>query len=72
MISDGRSDANGKVLLKRVGEHLLPTAKAWRVRRPGPSMAAPGTGNRHIDLFCHLIPHQPLVTQLHDLIGEAG
>jgi hypothetical protein len=26
MISDGRSDANRKVLIKRVGENLLPTA----------------------------------------------
>jgi hypothetical protein len=28
MISDGRSDANRQVLIKRVGEHLLPTAQA--------------------------------------------
>jgi hypothetical protein len=26
MISDGRSDANRKVLVKSIGEHLLPTA----------------------------------------------
>jgi hypothetical protein len=26
MISYGRSDANGKILIKRVGEHLLPSA----------------------------------------------
>ena len=29
MISDRRTDANGKVLVKRVGENLLPTAQAW-------------------------------------------
>jgi hypothetical protein len=28
MISDGRSYANREVLVKRVGEHLLPTAQA--------------------------------------------
>ena len=36
MISDGRSDTNGKVLVKRVGENLLPTAQTWRLERPGP------------------------------------
>jgi hypothetical protein len=29
MISDGRSDANRKVLIKGVGQDLLPTAQAW-------------------------------------------
>jgi hypothetical protein len=28
MINDGRSDANREVLVKGVGEHLLPTAQA--------------------------------------------
>jgi hypothetical protein len=28
MISDGCTNANGKVLVKCVGEHLLPTAQA--------------------------------------------
>jgi hypothetical protein len=28
MICDGRPHANGKVLIKRVGEDLLPTAQA--------------------------------------------
>ena len=30
MISNRRSDANRKVLVKCVGEHLLPTAQTWR------------------------------------------
>jgi hypothetical protein len=31
-------------------------------------VAAPGTGNRHVGLFCHLRPGQTSVTQLHDLL----
>jgi hypothetical protein len=29
MISDRRSNANRKILVKGVGENLLPTAQAW-------------------------------------------
>jgi hypothetical protein len=29
MISNGSPYADGMALIKRVGEHLLPTAKAW-------------------------------------------
>ena len=72
MISDGCSYANRKVLVKRIGENLLPTAQACGLWRPGPPVAAPCTGNRHIDLFGHLIPGQALVAQLQDLLGEAG
>ena len=72
MISDGCSDANRKVLVKGVGENLLPTAQAWGLWRPGPPVAAPGTGNRHIDLFCYLSPGQALVTQLQDLLCGGG
>ena len=72
MISDGRSDANRKVLIKGLGENLLPTAQPWGPWWPCPLVAAPGTGNRHIDLFCHLTPGQALVTQLHDMIGGGG
>jgi hypothetical protein len=68
MISNRRSNANGKVLVKGVGKHLLPTAQAWAFGRPSPPVPAPGTGNRHTDLLCHLIPGQALVTQLHDLL----
>jgi hypothetical protein len=35
MISDGCPYGNGKVLVKGVGEHLLPTAQSWRLCRPG-------------------------------------
>jgi hypothetical protein len=63
MISDGRSDTDRNVLIKRVGEHLLPTAQARRLRWPGPTVAAPGTGNSHIHLFCYLIPGEALVVQ---------
>jgi hypothetical protein len=31
-------------------------------------VAAPGTGNSHIDLFCYLIPGQALVAKLQDLL----
>jgi hypothetical protein len=69
MISDGCPCADGKVLIKSIGENLLPTAQACRLWRPGPPVAAPDTGNRHIDLLCYLIPGQPLVTELEDLLG---
>jgi hypothetical protein len=54
MISDRRPDTNRKVLVKGVAENLLPTAQAWGPWRPGPPLAAPGAGNRHIDLLCDL------------------
>lgn len=38
----------------------------------GPALAAPGTRNRHIDLFRHVSPGQALVTQLHDLLSASG
>jgi hypothetical protein len=72
VISDGRSDTNGKVLVKRIGENLLPTAQAWGLGRPGPPVAAPCAGNRHSDLLGHLIPGQTLVTQLEDLLCGGG
>ena len=72
MISDGCTDANREVLVKGVGKNLLPTAQASGLRRPGPPVAAPGTRNRHTDLFCYLIPGQPFVTQLPDLLCEAA
>jgi hypothetical protein len=56
MIGDGCSYANRKVLIKSVGENLLPTAQAWRFWRSDPLIAAPDTGNGHIDLFCYLSP----------------
>jgi hypothetical protein len=68
MISDGRSDADREMLVKRVGEHLLPAAESGRLRRPGPAVAAPCAGDRHADLLGHLIPGQALVTQLQDLL----
>jgi hypothetical protein len=72
MISDGCPYANRKVLIKRVGENLLPTAQSGRLCRFGPSVAAPGTGNRHTDLFCNLVPGQALVAQLQNLLGGDG
>jgi hypothetical protein len=68
MISDGCTDTDCEVLVKGVGEHLLPTAQAWGVGWPGPPVAAPGTRNRHIDLFCHLSPDQALITKRQNLI----
>ena len=66
MISHGCANANCEVLVKGVGEHLLPTAQAWGLWRPGLPVAAPGTGNRHTDMACYFIPGQAFVTQLHD------
>jgi hypothetical protein len=71
MISDGCTDANGKVLVKCVGENLLPTAQAWGLGWQGPPVSAPRTGNRHIDLPCHLSPGQALIAQLQDLLCGA-
>jgi hypothetical protein len=68
MISDCRSDTNGEVLVKRVGEHLLQTAQPLGLGRPGSAVAAPGTGDRHIDLLRYLRPGQALVTKLQDLL----
>ena len=72
MISDGCTDTNREVLVKRVGENLLPTAQAWGPWRPGPPVAAPGTRGRHTDLFCYLRPGQALVTELPDLLCRRG
>ena len=72
MISDGCTDTNCRVLVKRIGENLLPTAQTWGLGRPGLPVAAPGTGNGHIDLLGHLAPGQALVTQLQDLLGGGG
>jgi hypothetical protein len=58
MISDGCLYAYRKVLVKGVCENLLPSAQSVRLWRPGPTVATPGTGNRHIDLCCYLIPGQ--------------
>jgi hypothetical protein len=51
MISDGCTYTNCKVLIKGVGENLLPPAQSWGLWRPRPPVAAPGTGDRHIDLL---------------------
>jgi hypothetical protein len=72
MISDRCPDANRKVLVKRVGKHLLPSAESGWLGWPGPSVATPRTGISHVDLFCYLSPGQALVTQLQDLLGGGG
>jgi hypothetical protein len=72
MISDGCADADRKMLIKGVGQNLLPTARRWRLWRPGPPVAAPCTGDRHIDLFGHLSPGQASVAQLQDLLCGGG
>jgi hypothetical protein len=63
MISDGCAYDNRKISVEGVGEHLLPSAQAWGLEWPGLPVG-PGTGNRHVDPFSHLIPGQALVTQL--------
>jgi hypothetical protein len=72
VISDSCSYADCKVLIKRVGEYLLPSAQTWGLWRPGPPVAAPRAGNRHINLLGHLIPGQALVAQLQDLLCGSG
>jgi len=72
MISDSCTDADREVLVKRVGENLLPTAQAWEPRRPSPPVATPRAGDRHVDLLCHLIPGQTQVTELEDLLSGRG
>jgi len=56
MISDGCANADRKVLVERVGEHLLPSTQARGMWRSGPPVAAPGTPNSHADLFGYLRP----------------
>ena len=72
MISDSRTDANRKVLVKRVGEHLLPSAQPLGLGRSCPPVTTPGTGNRHIDLLCYLWRGQALVTKPKDLLRGGG
>jgi hypothetical protein len=49
-------------------------ARYWSTElwRPGFPVAAPGTGNSHIDLFCYLIPGQALITELQDPLCGSG
>jgi hypothetical protein len=72
MISDGCPDANGKILIERVGEHLLPSSQSRRLWRPGSPVAAPDTGNCQSNLFCHLRPSKASVPQLRISSVEAG
>jgi hypothetical protein len=72
MINDGRPDTNRTVLIKCVGENLLPTAQTWRLWRSFPPVAAPGTRASHAYLFCDLGPAQVLVTKLQDFLGGGG
>ena len=51
VISDSRTDADRKMLIKRVGKHLLPAAQAGRLWRPGPPVAAPCARSCHPYLF---------------------
>jgi hypothetical protein len=69
---DGCSYANRKVLIKGVGENLLPPAESGRLCRPRPSVAAPGARNCHIDPSCHLVPSQAFVAKLKDLLRGGG
>ena len=70
MISDGCSDANGKVLVKHVSEHLQPTARGGEFA--GTSGAAPGTGNRHIDMLGRPAPGQAWSRSSRICCVEAG
>jgi hypothetical protein len=54
---------------RRVPAAIGSGLEAWAV---WPPVAAPGTGNGHIDLLCHLSPGKALVTQLEGLLGRGG
>jgi hypothetical protein len=58
-----------KVLVKRLGENLLPSAQARRLWWPGSPVATPCPGNSHVNPLCHFSPGQTLVTQVEDLLG---
>ena len=51
IISDGCSDTDSNVLVKRVGVNLLPNGPSVVGWWPGPPIAAPDAGNCHIQLF---------------------
>jgi len=72
MIGNGCPYADSKVLIKRVREHLLPTAQLRGLWRPGSTVATPGAGDRHIDLLCYLTPGQAFVTEVQDLCCTGG
>jgi hypothetical protein len=72
MISDSRSHANRKMLIKGISEHLLPTTQTWWLGWPGPPVTAPCTRNRQVDAFGYLILGQALITELQDLLCGSG
>ena len=69
MISDSCLYANGKVLIKRVGENLLPTAQARALWRLSPAIAAPGTETVMSICFGNLVPGETVVAKFQDLLG---
>jgi hypothetical protein len=72
MINDSCSDANREVLIKGVGENLLPTAQPLGLRRPCLLVATPGTRASHTYLYCDLGPAQASITKLQDLLCGGG
>jgi hypothetical protein len=72
MISDGRSNANGKVLIKGVSQNLLPAAQECGLPWLGLPIAAPGTRASHTYLICDLGPAQASITKLQDLLCRGG
>jgi len=62
MISNSCSYANRKILIKTVGQYLLPTGPSATASAAVPLGSGSCTGSRHVDPFGHLIPGQPLVT----------
>jgi hypothetical protein len=56
MICNGCPYANGEVLVKGVGENLLPTTQGRGLGRPGPPVPAPSARYSQTDLFCYLSP----------------
>jgi len=72
MIGNGCPYADSKVLIKRVREHLLPTAQLRGLWRPGSTVATPGAGDRHIDLLCYLTQVRPLSRRSKICAVQAG
>jgi hypothetical protein len=72
VISDRCTDTNGKVLIKMHRKEPAANDPAVGALVAEPFETAPGTRNRHIVLFGHLIPGEALVAQLQDLMCGGG
>jgi hypothetical protein len=68
MIGDRRPDTNRRFSSRASARTCCQRPKRGDSGGRGPPVAAPGTGNRHVDLRCFLWPGQALVTEFQDLL----